>query len=197
MNENEFIEWANKLSQLTDEQKLALANALVSTPDAGSELAYVPYTARNDLFDKLWENHPAQTVPDDLSPCRDSDGNPNHDNQCVIRLGMALIGAGKDLRNYPGQFCWSPGHGKNHPLRVEEMKNWLSLLFGPADISVRRQAQQRTHQHYLNKKGIVACINFWGPGHQGDHIDLWNGQKFAHGSPNYFERSEGIWFWKM
>jgi hypothetical protein len=39
--------------------------------------------------------------------------------------------------------------------------------------------------------------NFWGTGNQGDHIDLWNGEEIAHGTLDFFIRSEEVWFWAL
>jgi hypothetical protein len=65
------------------------------------------------------------------------------------------------------------------------------------EVSRRINGEQKTFEEYLGRSGIVAFINFWGPGNQGDHIDLWNGQKLAWGSDGYFELSEEIWFWPI
>ena len=151
-------------------------------------------------FDDLWNNHPTNQSPPLVEPCT-TDGSPNFTNQCCIRMGVALTKSGIKISRYPGVFCWH-GHGKKHPLRVEEMKLWLNSdrakFVGKAKISRSSPAvPQKTFIDYLGKRGIVAFINFWGEGNQGDHIDLWNGESVAHGSRDYFERSEQIWYWKM
>ena len=44
----------------------------------------------------------------------------------------------------------------------------------------------------------MSCVwNFWGPGNQGDHIDLWNGSSQAYGTDEYFYRAQEVWFWDM
>jgi len=53
-----------------------------------------------------------------------------------------------------------------------------------------------TDTDFVGKRGIVYWQNFWGNDNQGDHIDLWDGARIAHGSNDYFERSEEIWFWE-
>ena len=89
------------------------------------------------FFDSLWGNHPALESPPAIEPCS-TGGKPNHDNQCVIRLGVSFVRSGISLTSYRGVFCWS-GHGRQHPLRVEEMKHWLNLenatFVGYAEIS--------------------------------------------------------------
>ena len=152
------------------------------------------------LFDRLWRSHPALQTPPVITPCM-TGGVSNHDNQCVIRLGLSMIGAGISLASYRGAFCWSK-HKREHPLRVEQMKLWLnseSAKFVPyAEISKRdRRGHQKSHHAFSGRRGIVACINFWGRGNQGDHIDLWDGSTLAHGGDDYFQRSQEIWFWEL
>ena len=152
-------------------------------------------------FDRFWSNHPSLQSPEENQPCRDKKGRSNHDNQCVIRLGVAMTASGISLASYRGAVCWS-GHGRTHPLRVEQMKLWLNTedaSFVPyADISKRTKAGVQNSWHsYAGQRGIVACLNFWGAGNRGDHIDLWDGTTMAHGGLDYFERSEEIWFWRM
>ena len=112
-----------------------------------------------------------------------------------------MVQSGISLASYRGAFCWSK-HGRQHPLRVEEMKLWLNSenaqFIDYADISVRdRRGRQASFHAYTLKRGIAACLNFWGRGNQGDHIDLWNGTALASGGRDYFQRSQEIWFWEM
>lgn len=149
-------------------------------------------------FDDLWKAHPARQNPPVIEPCQ---GKTYFENQCVIRLGIAMAGAGISLASYKGAFCWN-GHGRHHPLRVEQMKLWLNsdqVTFVPyAEKSVRtKRGVQNSYHAYVGRKGIVAFLDFWGAGNSGDHIDLWNGQEIAHGDLDYFERSRELWFWSM
>jgi hypothetical protein len=146
----------------------------------------------------MWKHHPARQNPPLIEPCV---GKTHFDNQCVIRLGVAMAKAGVDLASYRGTFCWN-GHKRAHPVRVEEMKLWLDskdARFVPVSHkSVRpRKGNQNSFHVYLGKRGIVAFLDFWGANNSGDHIDLWDGGQIAHGERDYFERSREIWFWKM
>jgi hypothetical protein len=152
------------------------------------------------LFDQFWANHPALQTPPVIQPCT-TNGTPNFDNQCAIRLGVTLATSGISLVTYHGAFCWY-GHPRTHTLRVEELKLWLNSAdasFIPyAEISRRDKAgHQKTSHAYKGRRGIVVCRNFWGTNNQGDHVDLWDGNALAHGALDYFERSEEIWFWEM
>lgn len=152
-------------------------------------------------FDVLWKNHPALRIPPVIEPCA-TKGVGNFSNECVIRLGVALSASGISLASYRGSFCWF-GHGQAHPLRVEEMKHWINsdeATFVPtyAEKSKRdAKGRQKTHHHYFGRRGIVAFLNFWGAGNAGDHIDLWNGSRIAHGDNSYFELSQELWFWPI
>jgi hypothetical protein len=125
----------------------------------------------------------------------------NFDNQCVIRMGVAMTGAGLSLASYRGAFCWH-GHGRKHPLRVEQFKLWLDssdATFTPATEKYKRdrRGRQSSYHSFLGRTGIVVFRNFWGANNTGDHVDLWDGTDVAHGDRDYFERSQEIWFWPI
>lgn len=153
-------------------------------------------------FADLWKNHPANASPAVIQPCRARDGSPGFDNQCVIRLGETLVASGASLASFGGAFCWH-GHGKHHPLRVEEFMVWLDskkVNFLPTKakkFKKDRKGNQVDYNSFLKQTGIVAFKNFWGRGNNGDHIDLWDGSVVAHGDRDYFQRSEEIWFWAV
>lgn len=66
------------------------------------------------------------------------------------------------------------------------------------------------------KRGIVFFQNYWGPGNQGDHIDLWNGSRLTDWSSwvrihsrlgasvlhafadlSDYTKSQSVWFWPV
>jgi len=156
--------------------------------------------ASESLFDILWRNHPALQNPPVILPCA-TNGHSNFDNQCAIRFGVCLTNSGISLASYPGVFCWH-NHGRQHPIRAEELMRWLNTrdapFVGSAEISKRdKKGHQKSAEAYKGRRGIVVCRNFWGRGNQGDHIDLWDGQNLAHGGSDYFQPSQEIWFWQM
>lgn len=149
-------------------------------------------------FSALWSNHPANEVPPNIYPCSSPSGAANFENQCAIRLGIALARSGISLSGYTGAFCWHK-HGNEHPLRVNDVTRWLrgSRIFGSPEIARRAKGAQLSHAPYMGRSGIVVWINFWGTNSQGDPIDLWDGARIAHGALDYFSRSEEIHFWPV
>lgn len=144
------------------------------------------------LFSRLWQNHPANKGI--IAPCSANNGAPNFDNQCAIRMSVALADSGISLDTFTGEFCWH-NHGKRHVLRAQELADWIAsqtLIFGNIDkkFSV-------TDKDFKGKLGIVFFRNFWGRGNQGDHIDLWYGDYMAKGASDYFIKSEEVWFWRL
>lgn len=137
-------------------------------------------------FTKLWNAYPTE-----YSPCHSS-GTPNFENQCAIRFGLSLMNGGVNLSRFPGVRCWH-GHNGQHLLRGEELAAWMyknPRVFGTCEI--RRDSD---HTTYSGRVGLLFCRNFWGPGSQGDHIDLWNRDHMKTGFADYISRSQEVWFW--
>ncbi len=144
-------------------------------------------------FEQLWAAHPAHNFVE--SPCCDNSGTPHFENQCSIKMGVTLQHAGVDFSSYPKSKCCWFGHSEKHALRAEELAAWLKNrpdVFGKVVRTKHTSADA-----FSGKQGIVLCRNFWGKGMQGDHLDLWNGEEFADGEPDYFERSQEVWFWEI
>jgi hypothetical protein len=144
-------------------------------------------------FAELWATHPANGGLE--APCADDAGEPHFENQCAIKMGLALQHAGVDLSAYPKTKCCWFDHKEKHVLRAEELAAWLKnrpALFGPVE-----RLKHTSVAAFRGRQGIVMCRNFWGKGMQGDHLDLWNGTGFADGEPDYFERSQEVWFWEL
>jgi hypothetical protein len=146
------------------------------------------------LFNTLWTNHPSNQIPEITSPCLNKGGQPSFANQCSIRMGVTLAASGISTKTFKGATCWH-GHGRTHLLRVEELAKWLEK--NPKLLGKVVKHKKVTYSDFTGKKGVVMFRNFWGTNNQGDHIDLWNGYKMAHGSNDYFERSQEVWFWEL
>lgn len=156
------------------------------------------------VFQSMWDNHPSNLSTPDNFPCRDDKNHPAFDNQCAIRLGIALQAGGMNMSTAPTR-CWYKGHAI-HVLRAQEAANWLSngsVLGLPTKFISKKD--KKLEESVLDKingqKGIVFCQDFWAPApggaNVGDHIDLWNGSEMANGYTNYFSQSKQVWFWSI
>ena len=136
--------------------------------------------------------------PPESHPCHDSKGNVHAalENQCAIRLGLALQGAGVKTESVPGARCWN-GHSRKHILRVLDLVPWIEKNATTIGCKKKTVHKGVTYSDFAGKKGIAYFQNFYGRNNQGDHIDLWNGHQIAKGALDYFERSEEVWFWEM
>lgn len=128
-------------------------------------------------FERLWTSYP--TV---RSPC-----DQGYENQCALRVSIALIGAGFALSDYDEPRC---RHG--HARGAESLAQHLWQVVGRPDVGSGRQARTRV----LNRRGIVFFRNIEGFRQgQGDHIDLWDGAATKTGE--YFSVSQEVWFWPV
>ncbi|HYO68178.1 MAG TPA: T6SS effector amidase Tae4 family protein [Archangium sp.] len=138
-------------------------------------------------------------IPPEKSPCRDHMGNPLHVNQCAVRMGATLWSI--HIRGFYGvRTCGQSGH-EGHALSAEELGRWLDKQ--PAHFG-KTQKYFRSHkpeEKLRGKTGIVLCWDFWdsdGDGRlDGEHIDVWDGHRMAHGSRSYISGASAVWFWAL
>lgn len=158
------------------------------------------------VFKNMWDSHPSKLRPTpDHHPCKKKDGSSAFENQCAIRLGIALSGGGMNMKAYTKARCWY-GHSTVHALRAQELADWLALtsqLGAPTKFKAKKgENLESTVLGAINgKKGIVFCQDFWAPSPGGamvgDHIDLWDGSAMAHGATTYFKPAKQVWFWEV
>lgn len=155
-------------------------------------------------FDLLRQHYPYDPPSKrDLFPCRTTDGAPAFENQCAIRMGTALRGAGVlPAQNTPGVvLCWHHAKGKGHTLRAEEVAKWLSAAarFGkPAKfVGTAPAPGEQALEAIDGVQGVILVKDFWGAGNQGDHIDLWDRDGMLSGSVDYLTRAAQVWFWEL
>ncbi len=143
-------------------------------------------------FIDLWNAYPA-----DRSPCRKANGDPSFANQCAIRLSVCLADGGVNLSSCRAVRCWH-GHGRRHIIRAQQLADWLANPLGKRAVNAVVMHRSKVDStHYAGRSGIVFFQNFWGSGNQGDHIALWNGSLLRNGFPDYFSRSQQVWFWEI
>jgi hypothetical protein len=151
------------------------------------------------IFDKLWEAFPSG------KPCS-TNGKANFENQCAIRMGVCLEGAGINTQGWPLRRCWQHKGKERHILAAEELAKTLSLVSTPGIGKVEKYSGEEGFAKIKGRRGIVFFKNYYGQGLQGDHIDLWKGWRttdlggsitviFIQGGGNY--KKGEIWFWPV
>lgn len=129
-------------------------------------------------FARVWAAYPGD------HPFVDSKGNTpkGFENQCAIKVSVALTGAGQVLKGFPGAMVTV--HGARLAIRAEELAAWLRA---GAPAALRRNHKLITGSDWQDKikgqTGIVFFQDYWlRPGEKhatGDHIDLWNGARLT------------------
>ena len=128
------------------------------------------------IFQSLWNNYPTT-----LAPC-----NNGWDNQCAIRLSIALQKSGLSLAGYGDPTC---GHGNARG--AESLANFLWINIGAAFKYTNPNQNVVT-----GRSGIIFFKDLAGfRGGNGDHIDLWNVSKTKTGA--YFQSCREVWFWPL
>jgi hypothetical protein len=130
-------------------------------------------------FDKLWQGYPSS------KPYVDKSGDPpkGFENQCAIKVSVALQAAGVDMKSFRGAAV--SVDDKRLAIRAEELAAWLKTQHL---IGLPLKPENVTGKEWQNKikgrKGIVFFASYWArPGEarnaSGDHIDLWNGSRLT------------------
>ena len=166
-------------------------------------------------FATLWRNHPLVTGE---KPVLDRTVYPN---QCAINLSAALIRSGVDMASFHGTWSWEKNKPK-YPIRAQELANWFAK--GGARLGAKTEkfsgkevfGREKGKSGMSGRSGIVFFQHFWGPGMQGNHIDLWNGSRLTDwkswarinirignfglhdlGAGSDYQRAQSVWFWAL
>lgn len=159
-------------------------------------------------FSKLWANHPNVKGENSLL---DKGAYPN---QCAINLYAALQRSNVDVKTFHGQLSWQKDKPK-YAIRAQELAEWLVSPYSMMP-KVQKFSGNDVFEKIKGRSGIIFFQNYWGPGNQGDHIDLWNGSRLTDwftwvriharvGSLGVhsvlplsdFQKSQAIWFWPV
>ncbi len=159
-------------------------------------------------FSKLWDNHP--NVKGE-APLLDKGA---YQSQCAINLYAVLMRSGVNVKTFKGQLSWQKGKPK-YAIRAQELANWLTSPFGRGSgvmmPKVQKFSGKDVFEKIKGKRGIIFFQNYYGPGNQGDHIDLWNGYRLTHpmsiaqiylrfgsvGIGSDYRGADSIWFWAV
>jgi len=155
------------------------------------------------FFQKLWDNHPTITYDD--YPCS-SNGKKNFPNQCAIRMGECFERSGIKTQKLPVRRCWFHKNQPGHILAAEELAN--ALVKFPISSNIQKPIKFKGKDGFskiAGKKGIIFFKDYYGPGNQGDHIDLWNGSRLTRFSSYWdflvlnggrYQRAD-VWFFRI
>ncbi|MFY0579029.1 T6SS effector amidase Tae4 family protein [Cystobacter fuscus] len=106
-------------------------------------------------FKSLWDNHPAPTI---IEPCKSDTGQPNHVNQCAIRMGVALLKANVRVPAISVPNCEKKGHD-GHTLGARKLADWMSNrsdLFGQKKPFYQ---SQKPAENIRGKKESFSAVN--------------------------------------
>lgn len=152
------------------------------------------------IFRKLWQSFPSGEFP-----CS-TDGKPNFENQCAIRLGTCFEKAGVSTKGWPVRRCWQHKETGGHILAAEELASALTRVIVPGMGKVEKYSGEEGFSKIKGRTGIVFFRNFYAAGMQGDHIDLWDSWRTTNfwisigriqilGGGKY--KDGNIWFWPI
>lgn len=164
-------------------------------------------------FITLWNHHPVVKGEKYLLD------NKVYTDQCAINVGAAMMRSGYDFKGYPGVKSWQK-EGPKYPIRAQELADWLATAAGKMPFKAARYKGKEIKDKakgedvfdtLSNKTGIIFLQNYWGPGRQGDHIDLWNGSRMTarsswfrvatgiswEGQWTDYLQAESVWFWAI
>jgi type VI protein secretion system component Hcp len=128
-----------------------------------------------DTFKKLWSSYESG------HPYVDKNGQvpSGYDNQCAIRVSVALQAAGIDLKGFHGSTVVV--HHKSVAVVATQLANWIDSRASNPCGPIARSALitgKDWQSRIKEKKGIVYFENYWKREGErapsGDHIDLWN-----------------------
>jgi hypothetical protein len=161
-------------------------------------------------FATLWSNHPHVKGEDPLLDTK------VYENQCAVNLSAALLRSGMNMSGYTGKWSWQKDKPK-YAIRAQELAEWLctpaALLPNRVEKMPGKEAfgEVEGKRGIKGRSGIVFFQNYWGPGAQGDHIDLWNGARLtdllswariyarirSFGLGTDYRKSQSVWFWAV
>lgn len=124
-------------------------------------------------FGELWNAYPAS------DPCvNPANGKKAYDNQCAIRVGLALQRCGVSFRTFKGPRCEYGPSGNGMVLRAQELADWLSHRPFANCPKPAVMPGKAFHKAMAARRGIAFFKDYWlregEKSPTGDHIDLWN-----------------------
>lgn len=140
-------------------------------------------------FAKLWDSYPSGHPYVDPKTGKPP---PGFDNQCAIKISVAIHGAGVEMKSFRGAEIRM--NGLKTAYVAEQLAAWLKmqpfcgLPTEPEDVTGKDWQDK-----IRGRTGIIFFANYWKrPGETtrptGDHIDLWNKTRLTPNAPNLVRR---------
>jgi hypothetical protein len=134
-------------------------------------------------FDTIWNNFANDP------PCVDKRGAipAGYENQCAIKVGLALEKSGVSFASFGGGRC-PVGPSKGGMVAgAQQLADWLSVKsqFPGCPSKPEISTGKAAFDKIKGRTGIIFLANYWqrstdkGNARTGDHIDLWNGSRMT------------------
>ncbi len=129
-------------------------------------------------FGVLWAAYPTSKPYLDAKTGKVPEG---YDNQCAIKISLALLEAGVKLERFKGAVVFIKGG--RIAIRAQELAEWLKIQPVPGIAPAETITGERWESKIRGRTGVVYFADYWTRGNEkvptGDHIDLWNGSRMT------------------
>jgi hypothetical protein len=154
-------------------------SCLQKTPRPGPQgIDTEPPRSHTLSFEKLWDGYPGSKPYVDA---KTGDPPKGFENQCALKVSVALHAAGVDMRTFDGAHVLLKG--RRAAVRAEQLAAWLGRARIAGVAPARDIAGEHWQDRVKGKTGILFFADYWlreGEKHpSGDHIDLWNGSRLT------------------
>lgn len=140
-------------------------------------------------FAKLWESYPSGHPYVDPKTGKVP---PGFENQCAIKVSVAIHGAGIEMKSFRGADVRM--NGLKTAIVAEQLAAWLKLQPFCGLPSTPESVTGKDWQDKIRgRTGIIFFANYWKRSGEttrptGDHIDLWNKTKLTFNGANFVRR---------
>lgn len=143
-------------------------------------------------FQALWANYPNHDPC--VNPVTHKKAN---DDQCAIRLGLALQKSGVNFASFTGPRCEFGPKGNGMVLRAEGLAAWLQSQPFPGCPAPQMLPGKGFQKFLAGRTGIAFFEDYWFRAENkkyptGDHIDLWNRDRLTPSFESFMRFTLGI-----
>lgn len=130
-------------------------------------------------FSSLWAGYPSSKPYIDAKTGKVPEG---YENQCAIKVSVALVNAGERLKSFRGAAVSI--NGNPAAVRAQELAAWLHKANIPGLPALPESLAGKDWQSKIKgRTGIIYFADYWLRKDEkmpsGDHIDLWNGSRLT------------------